>query len=163
MSYTIFAVCALQINETRAFSGEGVDPNNNQTRINQNSINETLNSASTPAVTKSFSIAQALSGGAATLDVTNVVDATTGATVTLTGLTPVYTLFTNPSTNANPITITFGAANGYTGFGAAYKETLAPGSSVVHRIGSIVFDASHKTFDLTGTGSQILNIQILAG
>ncbi len=163
MAYTSVLSAISQLSEVRTFTGEGVDPNNNKLLVNQLSTTETLNSSSTPAVTKSCTLALALSTGAITLDMTSMVDAVDGLTKTITGLTPAYIKFQNPSTNANPITIVFGGSNPYTGFGAAFGVTLKPGSEATYRVGSIVVDGSHKTFDLTGTGSQVLNIHILAG
>jgi hypothetical protein len=163
MSVALTLNASSLLREIRTFSGEGVSPADNTITVDQLSTTETLNSGSTPPITKSLTIAQALTAGSATLDVTNAVDAISGATVTLTGLKPAYMKLQNPATNANPITIVFGAVNGYTGFGAGFNLTLPVGGEVLLRLGAIVFDATHKTFDLTGTGAQVLNIQILAG
>jgi hypothetical protein len=124
----------------------------------------TLNASSTPAVSVSASFVATLSGGALTIDLTNMTG-TNGAVVNANGLVPRLIKFMNPATNANPITIAKGASNGYTGLGATYSRTLQPGqetSDYLANNGTAV-SGTVKTFDLTGTGSQVLNVQVVAG
>jgi hypothetical protein len=85
--------------------------------------------------------------------------------VDLNGLKPRAVLFENPATNANPITIAVGASNGYTGFGADYSETLQPGQKVLKRLGSAgtAVSGTVKTLDISGTGTQALKYQMVAG
>ncbi len=120
--------------------------------------------AVTTGITKAASFAQAMSGGAATIDLTALVGVN-GLAVDGTGLRVQWMLVENPATNGNPITISEGASNGYDGFGASFSLTLAPGAYAV------VFSAdagsdisgSKKTLDLAGTLTQALNVVLAIG
>jgi hypothetical protein len=67
------------------------------------------------------------------------------------------------ATNVNPITITKGAANGYTGFGAAFSLTLDPGKAAILKGNATAVAAAVRLLDLTGTGTQGVEYMILAG
>jgi hypothetical protein len=112
---------------------------------------------------------EALSSGAATIDLTSMLG-TNGATVNGNGLQVIAALFSNPAANANPITIGVGASNGYQLLGASWKVTLAPGNHIVFDLTNAgttktapVIGGSAKTMDLAGTGAQALNVEILLG
>lgn len=124
---------------------------------------QTLGS-STVAISKCWVTSKAMSGGAATIDLTSLTDATqTG--LDLTGLKVQAVFFGNPSTNANAITITVGASNGHTLKGAAWKSILQPGQWEVWfgNEASPDVSASVKTWDLSGTAAQALDISLIAG
>ena len=72
---------------------------------------------------------------------------------------PIRAFFMNPASNANAITIVKGGTNGYTGFGSTFSVTLQPGQSVSLNA-STALSGSVKTLDVTGTGSQVLVVQI---
>jgi hypothetical protein len=158
---TVQSAYQSKLDVTRTFSGEGI-VGTQVVNVTGEDTSETLTGSSTPAVSKDACLSLALSSGAITLDMTAMLDPNLG-TVSISGLTPAHVKLRNPSTNANSITIAKGASNGYTGFGASFSVTLAPGSEILLRVGSIVVDGTHKTLDLTGTGSQALSIQITAG
>lgn len=160
---TISSQYVSQLTVTRTFSGGDVSPANNTIDVNQLNTSETLNAGSTPAASMDFDALLTMTAGAVTMDLTAIVDLLGRGTVTLTGLTPAHFKFVNPSTNGNAITITHGAANGYTGFGALFVVTLPPGGEIMIRLGAIVVDGTHKTLDITGTGSQALKVQGTAG
>lgn len=130
---------------------------------------QTLTSSTTPAVTKQVSYQVALSTGALTIDLTSMAGGTNGATVTFSGLKVCGYLFENPSTNANSITIVGGASSGYLIFGTAGSVVLAPGHRIKMQVkqgtssGLPTVDGTHKNIDLSGTGSQVLNVQMIAG
>ena len=94
----------------------------------------------------------ALSTGTATIDFT--ASPFSGGTKT-----PIRLFLMNPANNANSMTIKFGDTNPYTGFGAAFNTTLQPGQSI-QLSGTDALSATCKTLDLTGTGSQALNVQV---
>lgn len=152
-----------QLTVTRTFSGGDVAPGNNDITVNQLNTSESLSSSTTPAVTKDFDALVTLSGGAATLDLTAITDLLGLGTVTISGLTPAWVKFVNPSTNANAITIAKGASNGYTGFGSSFSVTLQPGGELLLRLATVAVSGSVKTLDITGTGSQTLKVQGCAG
>jgi hypothetical protein len=74
--------------------------------------------------------------------------------------------FQNPATNANSIIVKFGAANAYTlGGSAAWTMTLQPGQEFMGFGNGVntVISASIKNIDISGTGSQVLNVTIAVG
>lgn len=120
-------------------------------------------STSTP-VTKVVAAQVALSGGAATIDLTSLTGAN-GVAVDGTGLKVQLLKLRNPSTNGNDITIAVGASNGYEFRGAAWSETLSPGDETLFFSADNAPDigAAAKTLDLSGTLTQALDVQIVMG
>ncbi len=129
-------------------------------------VSETLPRSASPAVpfTSTAFFKKALSSGAATIDLTSLTG-TNGKTVDLTGLKVQAILLRNPSTNANPITVGEGATNGYELAGNAWSVQLKPGMSCMIYAAEQAPDvgSSAKTIDLAGTGSQALDVGIVAG
>ncbi len=123
-----------------------------------------LNAGSTPPVTTFASFQKALVDGSATIDLTSLTG-TNGATVTFSGLKVQVAKFRNPITNANPITIAKGASSGYTLGGAAFSVVLQPGDEWTYKGVDTSPDVSGsvKTFDLTGTATQALDVYLVAG
>lgn len=128
----------------------------------------TLTATSTPPVTKLGFGVITLTAGAATVDMTSLVGLN-GVAISLSGLKPIAIKFQNPSTNANNMTIAKGASNGYTGFGSSFSITIPPGGSVVVYMNTAIANpftavsGSVKTLDITGTGAQVLNYEVLGG
>lgn len=123
-----------------------------------------LTSVTTPPVTVCAYFSKALSTGAATIDLT-ALTGTNGATVDGTGLKVQCWKFKNPATNANTITVTFGASNPYLLGGAAFKWILSPGQEIQGYGNDATPDVGSgaKTIDLAGTGSQTLECSIVMG
>lgn len=162
MSIAVSAGYVSQCSVTRTFSGEGIG-SQNQIGVNGLNTSATLNAGSTPAASKDTAFTFALTAGAGTIDLTNITDPNLG-TVSLSGITPNLVKLQNPATNANAITVKQGATNGYTGLGASFLVTIPPGGEVLlYAIGGSTVGAGSKTLDLTGTGTQALNVQIVAG
>lgn len=115
-------------------------------------------------VTKDANFQKALSGGAGTIDFRALPTPEAG-TIDLNGLKVQIVKFRNPNTNANPITIVEGASNGLALFGAAFSITLQPGQEIQAYLAEAAPDvsATDKTIDLTGTASQALDVQVVAG
>lgn len=124
----------------------------------------TLNSGSTPPATLIAAFQKALVAGVATIDLT-ALTGTNGAVVNFTGLKVQIAKFANPITNANPIVITFGAANPYLLGGAGFKHTLNPGDEVTYSNRDTAPDVAGgaKNIDISGTGTQALNVELVAG
>lgn len=135
-------------------------------RITHDQYNEslTLNSGSTPPATLCAFFLKALSSGSATIDLT-ALTGTNGASVDFSGLKVQVAKFKNPATNANSITVTVGASNGYLLAGAAWKAILAPGQSVTYQCNDASPDvgSSAKNIDVSGTGTQTLQVSLIAG
>lgn len=115
-------------------------------------------------LTKAASFVQALIATAATIDL-EALPGVNGATIVGTGLRVQWAAFENPATNANPITISKGAANGYDGFGADFSLTLPPGASAIictADAGSNISGAN-SDLDLLGTAVQPLTCVLVIG
>ena len=69
------------------------------------------------------------------------------------------------ATNANPITIKFGAANPYNLLGASWQIVLAPGQEAQSYLkdGAPAIGSGAKNIDLSGTGAQALQCQVVLG
>ncbi len=131
-------------------------------------LNETLTTytaSSTIPVTKHSEGTKLLSTGAGTFDLTQLPGKTADETVNGTGLKVQFAWFRNPATNANAITITFGASNPYLLKGSAFKMILQPGQSDKFFGDDATPDVggSSKTIDIAGTGSQGLEYLIVMG
>lgn len=143
--------------KTRTFTGGGSTTEDSPTSL-------VLNDTSTPPVT-AMGVAQVnMTAGAATLDLTAIAT-TDGRTVNLNALKVRTVKITALGTNANPVTVAKGAANGYTGFGASFSETVRVGGETVKYDGGngVAVDATHKTLDLTGTLAEGVLIEFTAG
>lgn len=161
--------CVNQISVLDTADGAYVSSGDNTTTVNGLNSTRTLTASTTPPVTKHSAGTLTLSSGSGTLDLTSLPDPVTGvaAVITLNGLKPQEAIFRNKSTNANAITIVKGASNGYTGFGSAFSVTLQPGDSWRFQgndnSGVTDVGSGAKTLDVTGTGSQVLEFQIVGG
>ena len=125
---------------------------------------ETLGAATTPPSTKCAIFEKALSGGAATIDLENMTG-TNGAAVVGTGLQVQVAKFRNPSTNAADMHITFGAANGYDGFGATFDVNLEPGAEMMMftNDGGAVISATNSDITIAGAGVEVLECLLILG
>ena len=137
----------------------------NTSSITQSGYNSnyTLPNGSVPAVECAY-FEQALSGGVASIDLRNL-SGTNGRVIDLNGLKVQVVKFKAKATNANPLTVTVGASNGYLLAGAAWKVVLQPGQEVLFYGNEAAPDvgATAKTIDLSGTGSQSVEVVIIAG
>lgn len=124
----------------------------------------TINSGSAQPATKVASFEKDLSGGAATIDLTSITG-TNGATVNLNGLKVQAFKVKAKSANANPITLTEGASNGYELLGASWTIILQPSQEVLVWGHDSTPDVSGttKTIDMSGTDTQGVEIIVVAG
>lgn len=122
-----------------------------------------LGAATSPAASEAGYCTQAMTAGAATIDLTSVATSR-GRTMTYSGLKIRAIRLYNPSTNAS-ITVAKGASNGYTGFGSAFSIVLRPGYEVTIYDGGngVAVSGSVKTLDISGTGSEVLQFAISGG
>lgn len=134
--------------------------------ITQNGFNTTavLNAGSVQPATDDAFFNKALSSGAATIDLT-ALTGTNNRVVDGTGLKVQFAKFINPATNANQMTLTFGASNPYLLMGAAWKIILQPGQEFAFRGYDATPDVGSgaKNIDIAGTGSQALQVAIVVG
>lgn len=123
----------------------------------------TLNGSSTPDAEMHADMQVAMVAGAATIDFSALTRR--GAAVSFSGKAVRAIVFRNPATNANDITIVEGAANGLPLLGANFRIVLKPG----HVFAAYLDDdgptvgAADKTIDISGTGTQALQMLAVAG
>jgi hypothetical protein len=134
------------------------------TQAGFNAAQRVLKSDSSPPVTCGALFQQALTSGSATIDLT-ALDGLNDKVVNGTGLRVQLLRLKAPSSNANPITVAKGVSNGYDGFGSAFSVTLQPGAEMTFLANDAGSDvgAGNKTLDLTGTGTQALDVEIIMG
>lgn len=132
--------------------------------VNGNSNALSLDGTTTPAVSQQMAF-QAAVTTSMTLDL-RALACTDGVTRDGNGKKVVGFMLENPSTNTNAITLAIGASNGYGLLGAAFSITLQPGEKIENlKAGTqgVVIDATHKTIDVTCTGTQTLNGILVLG
>jgi hypothetical protein len=110
-----------------------------------------------PLATKTWHGQVALTAGAATIDLTALVDPILG-TISMSGLKLLGIHATPDSGNAHTIGISAGASNGYSGWGAIVDNGALgplPYTSAI--------DGTHKNLDIAGNGTEKLNLILLFG
>lgn len=167
MAATISVAFASQVSITETLTGTYVSTSANNFVVNGLNESTTYTASTSVPVTKCAAFQQALTSGAATIDLTALPGATADETVVGTGLKLQILKIRNLSTNANKITVSNGASNPYRLDGAttAWTFVLAPGQSYTLFLNESADDvgSSHKTIDLAGTGSQVLEVLAVLG
>ena len=132
-----------------------------------------LSSSSTPVISKGAFFSQALTAGAATIDLTSLTG-TNGIAVTMSGLKVQRFVFINGTITGNTIaagtnsavTIAVGAANPYDIFGsAAGTIVVGAGDGLFWTCNETLedVDATHCEIDLAGTATDAFLVAVLAG
>jgi len=165
MSSTITVAYASTVQIVETFSGaQSGDPTATFGPYNDA---DTLTAATSVPVTKHADFDQALSTGTATINLQALPGKTADETIVGTGLKVQILKLRNKSTNANKITATKGASNGYglDAAGASWTIALDPGQSALLILKDSAPDiaAGARTIDLTGTGSQVLEVEVVMG
>lgn len=131
-----------------------------------------LSATSTPPATLFGAAVITMTAGAATIDLRALV-CTDGITRDFNGLKVRTIKFRASSANANAITVVKGASNGFTGLGASFSLTLPVPTGTTD--GQIPFNVFHdggggtavsatvKTLDVSGTGAQVLHVEVIGG
>lgn len=122
-----------------------------------------LDSTTTPPVTKSVYFSQALSAGTATIDLTSLTGVNNLVTDG-TGLKVQVIKFKNPTGNAQ-IEVDVGATNGYNLLGATFEVILLEGQEIAIYGNDSTPDigASAKDIDLVGTGTEEIEVSVVMG
>lgn len=164
MAVTVTYAATVNTVETLSTNVPAISTANNTITHSGYSTTATLTASTTPPVTQCAYFLKALTVGAATIDLT-ALTGTNGATINGTGLKVQVAKFKNPATNANNITVKFGAANPYNLLGASWTLILAPGQEITVYGNDATPDiaAGAKDIDLSGTGSQELQCSIIMG
>ena len=134
-------------------------------KVTHTEFNEgaTLGASTTPPATTQASFILTLTAGAASVDL-RALTGTNGATVDGNGLK--VQLVRVKNLGANQMTIKVGASNGHTGvFAATNGHPINSGglAMVYTNDSGDDVDATHKTWDVTGTGSQTSEWTIVLG
>lgn len=139
---------------------------NTKRQVTIDALNQSLslNASSTPPVTKVAFGEVSLSAGAATLDLTSLTGVN-GKTVSLSGLKVQIIVLVNKSTNANSMSFTEGAVNGYALAGASWLLALQPGQHFCMYGADATPDVAvaDLAIAVTGTGTQTFQYLIYAG
>lgn len=166
MPATIRVTYVSQVTVVQSFSGF-TDPADATITVNGLNESATYTSATTPPVTKATAFTLTLTAGSGSIDLTALPGATADETIDLTGLKVQMVKLINPDSNANPITVTKGALNGYglNAAGGAWTEVIDPGQSRTFFLNDTAPDvaAGARVWDVTGTGSQTLDVEVVAG
>lgn len=158
MSIRATVVGQLTVVETLASGIDGVaDPTLTYSSLN---FSHTCNATTTITGTKVAADTSALSGGAATIDLTSL--PTVNTTQSFSGLKLRGYLFSAPSTNGASITIAEGASNGYP---LGDSIVLKPGQEIVKWMDDeeSAISGTDKTLDLAGTGTDAFSYVLIAG
>lgn len=134
------------------------------TTTNGLNLATTINSGTGVPATKQAFKQLAMTAGAATIDLRNLVGVNGGAQDG-NGLKVQAIIFRGKSDNANPITVAYGASNGYALLGSSFTFDLKPGQMLMAFLNEAAPDinSSAKTIDISGTGSQVLEYQLVMG
>jgi len=153
-----------KLTTTETYGDSYVDSGDNTLKFSGLDQALNLTGGTTPAVSKQAAFQKALTAGAGTVDLRALVGANGGA-IDGNGLKVRVVKFRNLASNANAITITFGASNPYDLLGSTFVLTLLPGQEFLAYLkdGAPTIDSTHKTIDLSGTGSQVLECHFVLG
>ncbi len=167
MSATISVLYDSACTVTETNTGAFVSSVDNTVTFNGLNETGTLTASTTVPVTKHAEYELTMSGGTGTIDLTALPGQTVDETVVGTGLKVQVLKFKNKSTNANSITVAKGASSGYgiNAAGTTWSIPISPGQSVtiLGNDASPDIAGGAKTIDVTGTLSQVLQVQIVMG
>lgn len=146
-------------------TGFGISSGNPDRTINGLNDRGTLTPSTSVPVSKYSCYELTLSSGSGSINLAALPGRTADETVVGTGLKVQLLVLKNKSSNANKITVAKGGSNGYSLNSAedAWTETLDPGDYCIRKLNDTAPDVASgkRIFDVTGTGSQIL--QVLVG
>lgn len=154
------------ITVTPTYSGDYISSGNATLLYNGMDESGTLTGATAVPVTKFSSSRIAMDAGAATIDLSALPGVSAEETVDFTGLKVQVMKIRNLSTNANKITLTKGASNGWSFVSTdTWTIPLLPNQSVelLFKDGSADVSAGACEIDLAGTGAQVLEYTFVAG
>lgn len=164
---SIAVTVTTQVKVVETFEGVFVNPADRTATFDGLSETTALSGASAVPATKHAEGELALVAGAATLDLTNLPGVTAEETVDGTGLKVQVLKLRSKNTNANKLTVGKGATNGYglNAEGDAWSRPLSPGQRDTFEGDDAApdIDATHRTIDVTGTGTDVLEYAIVMG
>lgn len=161
VAYAAAATVTETVGSTPATASSGSDATLVHNQFNKTA---TLNASSTPPATKHAAFEKALVAGAGTIDLT-ALPGTNNGSVDGTGLKVQVAYIKAKAANGNPILIEVGASNGYELAGADFSVSLQPGQEFLFFGNDATPDVASgdKILDLTGTGTDGLQVEIVLG
>lgn len=162
MSVSLTYAAVVTARETLETSVAAATAGNRVVIHNQYNSSATLDANTTPPVTKVAAFSQALTAGAATIDLT-ALTGTNGASVDGTGLK--VQVFKIKNKGANNLTVKFGASNPYNLLGASWTLILAQNQEITVYGNDATPDIASgaKNIDLSGTTTQTSEVVIVMG
>lgn len=164
MPSTISCSYKSELTTVITFTGDYVGTDDTAT-IDGMDATATYTASTSVPVTKVASGTVTLSSGTGSIDLTSLTGLTADEVVTMLGLKPQFVKLRNKSTNANVITIAEGASNGHALLGASFSFKLLPGQEALFNLNEAAPDVASgdRIWDITGTGSQVLEYTIVGG
>jgi len=162
---TVSVAYASNITITETFSVANAA--DNTILVNTYNQTGTLTASSTVPATVQATFPLTMSGGTGSINLAALPGLDSSQTIDGTGLKAQLLLLLNPSTNANSITVAKGASNGYgwNTAGTSWTVSLSPGQWAMFGGNDVGPDVASgaRLLDVTGTGSQVLDVSIVLG
>jgi hypothetical protein len=167
MSVAVSLSAILSITETLETNVAFASATDKSITINGLNQSATLNASSTPPAVLASVYEKALSTGSATIDLTSLPQsgALAGGNADSTSKRLQAVIFKNKTGNTSRITVAKGGSNGYQLAGATWSFPLLPGQWMLffgNNLADLVAGGA-KNIDLTGTGSEVLQIALVFG
>jgi cytoskeletal protein RodZ len=162
---TVSAAYSSTINVTETFSiANSAD---NTILVTNISESGTLTASTTVPATKQTQYTLTMSGGTGSIDLTALPGLNVNETIDGTGLKVQLLKFKVPTSNANKVTVAKGGSNGYglASDGTTWTWTGSPGQSQMFYLADLSPDVASgaRIIDVTGTGTQTLEVAIVLG
>ena len=165
MSLTVNA--NLRLVAIQTLEGPFVTPTDATFTIDQLKLLDQFTGSTSVPVTKTSAYELTMSSGTGSVNLASLPGSTSEETIVGTGLKVQFLILCNKSTNANKIAITKGASNGYglAASGDSWTLVLSPGQMAFLYLNEAAPDVASgaRLWDVTGTGSQVLQIVVILG
>lgn len=165
MPSTVTATVTSQLTGVQTFTGDQISSADNTTTVNGLNESNAYTASTAVPVTKLTAFTVTLSSGTGSIDFSALPGLTADETIVGTGLKPQAIKFRAKSTNANAITIAEGASNGHALLGASFTFKLLAGQTALFDLKEAAPDVASgdRIIDITGTGSQQLEVTVVLG
>ncbi len=167
MSATVSVLFNAGITATLTATGTYVSSADNTITLNGLNDSATYTASTSVPVTKATAFQVTMGGGTGSINLAALPGLTADEVIDATGLKLQMMKLRSLSTNANAITVAKGASTGY-GLpvaGTTWTVTISPGQSITFFGNDSAPDVASgaRVIDITGTGSQVLECEIVCG
>lgn len=156
-----------KVTTTETLTGPFISAADSTVQITGMDESGTYDATTSVPITKVAAYEVTMSGGAATINLAALTGLTAEEVVDGTGLKVQFIKFKSKTTNANVLTVTRGASNGWgpDAAGSAFTIPMSPGQSWLMSGADAGQDVASgdRTIDVSGTGSQVLQIFVGLG